>query len=184
MYISNVLALVILAFCIRHIRKQTPLQNIVLAWLYVIDTVANVAFTAVFAVSWYLAAGVAAGPAETKGADEQPDTSDWMAPHETAASMVLIIAFSLARIYCSLVIMAHTRLALQRHMERQNADHPFAAGSPAGAGWRGKMGRALVAVGKGYWLGCGEEDEEWTRTVKSKFQSAEPTAETEEAPGT
>ena len=55
MYIYSVVALVILTFLMPHIRKATPFHNLALAWLYLLDTIINTAFTAAFAVTWFLA---------------------------------------------------------------------------------------------------------------------------------
>lgn len=55
MYIYSCVALVLLAFLMPHIRKQTPFHNLALAWFYLFDTVVNTAFTTAFAITWFLA---------------------------------------------------------------------------------------------------------------------------------
>ena len=55
MYIYSCVALVLLVFLMPHIRKQTPFHNLALAWFYLLDTVVNTAFTAGFAITWFLA---------------------------------------------------------------------------------------------------------------------------------
>lgn len=55
MYIYSLAALVLLIFLMPHIRKQSPFECLALAWFYLIDTVVNIAFTAAFAVTWFLA---------------------------------------------------------------------------------------------------------------------------------
>ncbi|KAH8809058.1 Inositolphosphorylceramide synthase subunit Kei1-domain-containing protein [Xylogone sp. PMI_703] len=55
MYIYSLVALVLLIFLMPHIRKQSPFECLALAWFYLIDTVVNTAFTAAFAVTWFLA---------------------------------------------------------------------------------------------------------------------------------
>ena len=54
MYIYSLLALALTAILAPHIRKQTPLQCLALAWFYLIDSVVNAAYTAVFAVTWFM----------------------------------------------------------------------------------------------------------------------------------
>ncbi|KAI9705536.1 MAG: hypothetical protein M1836_006291 [Candelina mexicana] len=54
MYIYSVFALILTAFLAPHIRKQSPLQCLALAWFYAIDSVINAAYTAAFAVTWFL----------------------------------------------------------------------------------------------------------------------------------
>ncbi|KAK7715081.1 hypothetical protein SLS64_003778 [Diaporthe eres] len=153
MYLYSVAVLVALAFLIPHIRRQSPLQNLSLAWLYIVDTAAKAAYTVTFAVQWYLKSG---GNPEGDAAEQATDT---------AASMVLIAAFTLFRVYLMLVIMSFTRQVLQRHMAGLAGDKgavvlPFTAGSPDGEGWKGKLGRAMLFVGQDYWAGV-REDEEW-----------------------
>ena len=54
MYTYSLLALALTAYLSSHIRKQSPLQCLALAWFYVIDTVINAAYTAAFGVTWFL----------------------------------------------------------------------------------------------------------------------------------
>lgn len=196
-YLGSVLVLAVLAFCIPHIRTQSPLHNLALAWVYSLDTVISAAYTAAFATSWYrtviqdpsgpAAAEEAAGSsnnghvqrdvsqtAEVKAAGDVQDI---------AASMVLVVAFTLVRGYFSFVIMSFARVALLRFVgermgetERDDAagetPNPFAVGAPLGDGWRGKLGRCMVSVGRGYWLGGRREDEEWARDVNSKIRNS------------
>lgn len=329
-YLYNVAILVLLAFCIPHIRRETPLPNLALAWAYTIDTLINAAYTATFALRWYLASSSAAaaaaaatstatavvtatnatvpaaietatttaeaitsaaasavtsvaaaasaaateaaflvlrddtttGTATTPGtgataAEPSPSAEPtaggggWMGAHETAASLTLIVLVTVVRFYFCFVVVAHTRQALQRYGDHvaesaaaadgaidddedysggdeskyhnggegkseRNKDiadeeaglkpgsqsrsgrrhrrrnkpstfppprprptlpsgpsstNPFAEGSPAGEGWKGKLGRALVGVGRNFWLGR-EKDDDWARDVSSRFRSS------------
>lgn len=153
MYLYSVAVLGTLAFLIPHIRRQSPFQNLALAWLYIVDTAANAAYTATFAVRWYLKSG---GNPEGDAAEQTTDT---------AASMVLIAAFTLFRVYLMFVVMSFTRQVLQRHVAGLAGDKgaavlPFTPGSPGSEGWKGQLGRAMVFVGQDYWVGV-REDEEW-----------------------
>lgn len=153
MYIYSVAVLITLAILIPHIRKQTPFQNLSLAWLYVFDTAANAAYTAAFAAEWYLKAG---GNPDGDSAEQATDT---------AASMILIVAFTLVRVYLMFVIMSFTRQVMHQYTlglsgPKGEAVQPFAIDSAEGEGWKGKLGRAMVYVGQEYWIG-GKEDEEW-----------------------
>ncbi|CAK7218323.1 hypothetical protein SCUCBS95973_003445 [Sporothrix curviconia] len=323
-YLYNVAVLTLLAICIPHIRRETPLPNLALAWAYTIDTLINAAYTATFAIRWYLAsssgaaaatvtasavaatgtanatlpvasatvsaaASVAASAAlsvasaasmlvlrddetqqatatmsstTTTAAQGSPSPvptaagGGWMGAHETAASLTLIILVTVVRFYFCFIVVAHTRQALQRYgdhvaeavaaadgaldeeeysgvdegkysnggegkSERDggsssrnndiddeeaglkpgsraargrrhrrrgarpayppprprpavpsgaNSTDPFAEGSPAGDGWKGKLGRALVGVGRSFWLGR-QKDDDWARDVNSRFRS-------------
>lgn len=153
MYIYSVCVLAALAFLLPHVRRQSPFPNLALAWLYIIDTALNAAYTAFFAAEWYLAAGANGNPA----GDPAEQATD------TAASMVLIAALTLVRVYLMFVVMSFTRQVMRRYVAGLAGDkmagRPFAPDSPDGAGWRGKLGRAMVFVGETYWIG-GQEDEE------------------------
>ncbi|KAH8895729.1 DUF1753-domain-containing protein [Thozetella sp. PMI_491] len=192
MYIYSLLLAVTLAYLIRHIRKQSPLQNLALAWLYVLDTIINTAYTTAFAIIWYLEkihnSNGAVGSESSTDANGAPEGStarrgDGYAAQsgapDTPMSIVLIVAFTLVRVYFSLVIMAYARSVLQRFIGFSDADgeeaskqpslSPFAVASPLGQGLAGKLGRAMISVGRGYWLGQTKEDEEWARSINVRF---------------
>lgn len=197
-YLGSILVLVVLCLCLPHIRTQSPLHNLGLAWVYTVDAFGSAAYTAAFATSWYLAAGQdstgSAGGGQDAGSSSDGDArrdagktaaaqgSAGTGVQETAASMVLVVAFTLVRLYFSLVIMSYARLVLLRFVDERMSDaddasddtapNPFAVGAPLGDGWKGKLGRAMVAVGRAYWLGGKKEDEEWARAVNSKFRSS------------
>ncbi|KAL2137211.1 hypothetical protein VTI74DRAFT_6422 [Chaetomium olivicolor] len=194
-YLGSLLVLAALALCVPHIRKRSPLQNLALAWVYAIDTVVSAAYTAAFAAAWYVqAVGDATGSAGKQEEDvaagngavaergyDKPHKAQGAGVQETAASMVLIIGFTLVRVYFALVIMAYARMVLLHFVDERMPEaeevsdvsqDPFAVGAPLGEGWKGKLGRAMVSVGRGYWLGGKKEDEEWARAVNSKFRSS------------
>jgi len=190
MFLYSLLVALALAFLIRHVRKQSPLENLALAWLYVVDTVINAAYTTAFAVNWFLAtfhdpegtAGAGSGP----GGGDQPrrrDDGDYAAQSgapDTPMSIVLIVAFTLVRLYFCLVVMSHARMVLLSHSEaaaaadgdiqKASSPLPFALGTPLGDGFKGKLGRALTAVGKGYWLGPSTQNDEWAEAVQASFR--------------
>lgn len=68
MYLYSLLVLGVVAFLFPHIRKQSPLQCLALAWLYALDSVINAAYTAAFGVTWFMVVsqrydnGTASGP--------------------------------------------------------------------------------------------------------------------------
>lgn len=164
MYIYSVGVLVALAFLLPHVRRQSPFPNLSLAWLYIIDTALNTAYTAFFAVAWYIASeGNPAGDAVEQATD-------------TAASMALIVALTLVRVYLMLVVMSFTRQVMRRYVACLAGDkgavaRPFAAGTPEGEGWKGKLGRVMVFVGEQYWIG-GKEDEEWAAGAEERVSLA------------
>ena len=54
MYIYSLLALGCTAYLAPHIKRQSPLQCLALAWLYLLDSVVNAAYTAAFGMAWFL----------------------------------------------------------------------------------------------------------------------------------
>ncbi|KAK4674852.1 hypothetical protein QC763_124290 [Podospora pseudopauciseta] len=192
-YFLSIAVIAVLAFCLPHIRKGTPFQNLLLAWVYAVDTIVSGLYTTAFATGWYIQlkemqATVASGApeeeefqmVEPRGETTTPVRDDGI---DTAFSMVLIIGFTLIRIYFSLVIMAYARAVILRFVDERvpesdeddesgSAPNPFAEGAPLGEGLEGKIGRYMISVGKSYWLGGRKEDEEWAKDVHSKFRSS------------
>ncbi|KUJ16237.1 DUF1753-domain-containing protein [Mollisia scopiformis] len=232
MYMYSVAALILLAILMPHIRKQSPFQCLALAWFYLIDTIVNTAFTAAFAVTWFLAisadatnrplpnspgsgtigdtagftdpkynvsqvdviatpaAGVAAGQeavavgvAATAAAAGSPSLAHGVGIEESIPSIIAVVFFTLIRVYFILVVMAYARQVLRGHLQaassaklhvhtdgsvESRADNPFAEGTQAGAGWRGKLGRLMVNIGENYWLG-GSPDDEWVKGLDGRF---------------
>ncbi|KAK6189513.1 hypothetical protein LQW54_013183 [Pestalotiopsis sp. IQ-011] len=186
LYAYSVIALGVLAYCLPHIRKQTPFQNIAFAWLYIIDTVVNTAYTTLFAVSWFLALE-AVGPKVSEPTEtDEPAMGGFLGAVDTTTSMTLIVLLSLIRIYFMLVVMAYARSVLLQYREgnaqqtidseSQTIENPFAAGMPEGDGWKGKIGRTMVSVGKTYWLPSLAERDEWARSMNSRFRGKTATA--------
>jgi hypothetical protein len=231
MYIYSLAALILLAFLMPHIRKQTPFQCLALAWVYVIDTVVNTAFTAAFAVTWLIAVSedtthtetpgsIAASSAEgaariarryvSDGADAMSNAiapgedmaaaianaatgsaasslGDAVGIEETIPSILLVALISLVRVYFILIMMAFARQVLRQHMYSTStanktqfrtdgtvdvpASNPFAVGQPAGQGWKGKLGRLMVSIGEGYWLG-GQADDDWAKGLDGRFKTS------------
>ncbi|KAH8681634.1 Inositolphosphorylceramide synthase subunit Kei1-domain-containing protein [Xylariales sp. PMI_506] len=176
-YVYSIAVLVLLALCMPHIRKQTPFQCLSLAWLYIIDTTVNTMFTTIFAVMWFLALGP--DKQTTPEAETETSAADGFAGAvDFTTSMVLIVVLTLLRVYFMLVVMAFARTVLIHHNqsarqgsneENQTIENPFAPGFEEGEGWRGKAGRGMVSVGKGYWLSWSESDL-WAASMNSKFR--------------
>lgn len=180
LYVYSAIAMGILAFCLPHIRKQTPFQNLAFAWLYVIDTVVNTGYTTLFAVSWFLAL-TAVGPSTPEPTEtDEPPMGGFLGAVDTTTSMTLIVLFSLIRVYFMLVVMAYARSVLLQYREggdqqswddeTQSIENPFAVGMPEGDGWKGKAGRAMVSVGRSYWLPSLAERDEWARSMNARFR--------------
>lgn len=99
-------------------------------------------------------------PAEVS--QEGKQEVEWMSSHETGASIALVVVFTLVRVYFCAVVMAHASAVVSIAGEKESGkegigevENPFAEGKSSGQGWRGRLGRGLISVGKGYWLGNG-----------------------------
>lgn len=231
MYIYSVIALGMLAFLMPHIRKATPFHNLAMAWLYLFDTIINTAFTAAFAITWFLAVSADdsnhAIPGSAPGAGMIEDTAGFTSPEynvskvdvvttagqetvafatssvkansagapslghgvqieESIPSIMVVVLLTLVRVYFILVVMAYARQVLRQHIYSTSssklhlhtdgaadapAENPFAAGTPQGAGWKGKLGRIMVKVGESYWLG-GVADDSWVKGMDGRFKTS------------
>ncbi|KAL3419766.1 hypothetical protein PVAG01_08264 [Phlyctema vagabunda] len=106
---------------------------------------------------------------------------------ESIPSIILIGLMTLVRVYFILVVLAYARQVLRQHMFRRSpiaklhlhtdgvadapAENPFAANSAAGRGWKGQVGRLMVSVGEGYWLG-GRADDSWVKGMDGRFKNS------------
>jgi len=105
---------------------------------------------------------------------------------ESIPSILVVVILTLIRVYFILVVMAYARQVLRQHIYSSSttklhlhtdgstaeaaADNPFAAGTPGGQGWKGKVGRAMVKIGQSYWLG-GQADEDWVKGLDGRFKT-------------
>jgi inositol phosphorylceramide synthase regulatory subunit len=239
MYIYSTVALILTAYLAPHIRKQSPLQCLALAWFYVLDSIVNAMYTTVFAATWFLvlaqhdagtsdkkgpgaatmdqtsgftdpqlnvsrvevmatpnpplaasgqdavAAAVPASSAATSGSNGALQTA--ILDGQNMNSIGLIIAMWTIRAYFCLVMLAFARMVIRQHIASsgsktgidytaastnpQLAENPFATSKPQGQGWRGKLGRVLIAIGRSYWLGS-DEDDSWMYGMGGKFRKS------------
>ncbi|GKT47409.1 inositol phoshorylceramide synthase regulatory subunit kei1 [Colletotrichum spaethianum] len=197
MYLYSLGVVVLLAMFFPHIRKQSPFENLGLAWLYIIDTILNAAYTTFFAVNWYLNStaldkhpGSASTPAGAEIAEtalangapvvpDVPKTTKHIGPQESWMSLGLICFVTLVRVYFALVVMSYVQQVLQRYTEtgweeegrKKGPDGPFSQGEPGGEGSRGRLGRVMLALGRGYWM-SERPQEEWASAASAKFRHA------------
>lgn len=234
MYVYSLCALILTVYLGGHIKKQSPLQCLALAWFYVLDSVVNAAYTGVFAGAWFLvllahgggavdggkgamkgAAGTMEGAAGfvnpvvnassvTVGEDGMVggvETGDGPAGSEAAGggaaggvrgavlstesvnSIGIIVALWTVRLYFCVIMLGWARMCIRQHVAAMAArnptvrygeagkdagemgEDPFAEGKVEGEGWRGKLGRFLINIGRTYWLGK-DEDDSWMYGMK------------------
>lgn len=232
MYVYSLICLGLTVALSKHIKTSSPFHCLALAWLYILDSIINAAYTAAFAVTWFLlvlSGGKKAGP----GGDMMKDTGGFTDPKVNASKVEIIAtpnaegllpghdAVAVAhpasspsgtdgtgvagvldsqsinsigvicvlwtiRAYFCLVMLAWARSVVRQHIaivsvrsgqysntSKSLADDPFAESKPEGQGWRGKVGRVMIAIGRTYFLGAdeSEEDESWVQAVGGKFRS-------------
>ncbi|KAL5116482.1 hypothetical protein ACEQ8H_005603 [Pleosporales sp. CAS-2024a] len=107
-------------------------------------------------------------------------------------SISLISGFWALRVYFVFVMLAFARQCLRQHIAASAssaawytsnnmqtsandlAENPFSETKDEGAGWKGRVGRAMLSGAPRYWLGA-DEDGEWMRGVGGKFNNKKPT---------
>ena len=97
MYIYSLFALVITAYLAPHIRDRSPFHSLALAWFYLVDSIINAAYTATFALTWFLVlaqhhAGQSPGEAPAPGAGTIDDTSGFTSPEHFVDSVDVVDA--------------------------------------------------------------------------------------------
>ncbi|KAL8678947.1 MAG: hypothetical protein Q9186_004715 [Xanthomendoza sp. 1 TL-2023] len=233
MYIYSLVALVITVLLASHIRTQSPFHCLALACFYILDSFINAAYTAAFAITWFLVisqhhSDASGDEAPGPGGSTIDETSGFTSPQynvshvdvvvapdpgvspgdeavtvgqpgfsttasgpslghgvlqpESISSIITICALWAIRIYFVLVVMSYARLVLRQHLaatSRANtalhtgskpttmAENPFSPHLAEGRGWKGKLARIMVALGKSYWLGSEEGDEAWLNNAQS-----------------
>lgn len=94
MYIYSVVVLGLGLYLGPHIRMQSPLHNLALAWLYVLDGLVNAAYTALFAVGWFVLLAQHLGSStptpSTPGQGMMNDTAGFTDPEHTVSKVEII----------------------------------------------------------------------------------------------
>ncbi len=143
MYIYSLAALVLLCLLMSHIQKGSPLEMVALAWFYFIDTMLNGAYTAYFAISWFLTLSSAAvgkdanvlgaeimsGTAGFRDADVnkaidgavpsasgEQSLTNAVAFTESVPSVLLIVFFNAVRVYFAIVLFSYARQVLRQYI--------------------------------------------------------------------
>ncbi|KAJ5141833.1 hypothetical protein N7526_002828 [Penicillium atrosanguineum] len=85
MYLYSLIALAIAALLFPHIRKQSPLECLALAYLYLFDSLINAAYTAAFGVTWFLVVSQNYDSANAPGGETMSQTAGFTSPKYDAA---------------------------------------------------------------------------------------------------
>ena len=118
----------------------------------------------------------AGSPGSSISTTAAPNLGHGILQPESLSSVFVICALWVVRVYFVLIVMSYARSVLRRHVattSRLNAalntgsknpnlmENPFALHLAEGKGWMGRLGRIMVSVGGGYWLGSEAEDDVW-----------------------
>ena len=140
-------------------------------------------------------AGVGSGAPSTAAS---PSLGHGFLQSESISSIIVICALWAVRVYFVLIVMSYARLVLRRHiasMSRASTalytpgkpsnliENPFAMHLPDGKGWKGRLGRVMVSVGRNYWLGTEEGDDEWMNEEIAMGRMKKREANGSEVPG-
>ena len=108
------------------------------------------------------------------GSSAGPSFSHGFMQPESLFSAIVIVTLWIVRLYLTFIVLSYARFVLRQNMvsvsrtynipstsndNKAYMENPFASHLPAGFGWKGKLGRAMVTVGKSYWLGRDDGDE-------------------------
>lgn len=228
MYIYSLICLGIAIALSRHIKTSSPFHCLALAWLYILDSAINAAYTAAFAMTWFLV--LMGTNTKGPGADTIKDTSGFTDPKHNVSSVqvvatpnvdgvtpgqdavagavpatapntatsgildtqsinsiAVIVALWTIRAYFCLVMLSWARNVVRQYIAvvsvrsgqysnagtKGLAEDPFAEGKPEGHGWKGKLGRFMISLGRTYFLGAdGDADDEgWVQSMGRRFGS-------------
>lgn len=119
-------------------------------------------------------------------ADKPHTGSSGVLDRQSINSIAVIVALWTVRAYFCLVMLSWARNVVRQHIAIVSvrsgnysnagnnglADDPFGEGKPEGQGWKGKLGRFMIALGRRYFLGSdSSEDESWVQSVGRKFSA-------------
>lgn len=93
MYIYSIGAIALTAILMPHIRKQSPLECLALAWFYLIDTLINILYTVAFSATFFVTMSAAhpstdgAVPAGAPGSGTMGETAGFTSPEHDVSSV-------------------------------------------------------------------------------------------------
>jgi hypothetical protein len=100
-YIYSIIVLGLVSWLMPSIRKpEEPLKNVMLAWLYVMDSVVNSVYTTLFGAGWFLVlaqslnqpASYESGSPKAPGAETIDETAGFTSPEFNATKVDVVVA--------------------------------------------------------------------------------------------
>lgn len=114
---------------------------------------------------------------------------------ESIDSLALMCGLWAVRIYFILVVMSYARLVLREHIAATSRtpnslgaksspymEDPFASHLAEGKGWKGRLGRIMVGLSRGYWLENEAGKEAWFNGMEGRFRRRVRTEEAADPP--
>ena len=120
-------------------------------------------------------------PASTAaGADGNGSLQQAILSTESLNSIGIIIALWTIRAYFCIIMLGWARMVIRQHIASAGskttsystasansdfAENPFDSSKSEGQGYRGRLGRFLISIGRTYWLGK-DEDDSWMYNMR------------------
>ncbi|KAF2829388.1 DUF1753-domain-containing protein [Ophiobolus disseminans] len=90
MYLYSTVALLATVFLYKHIRLQSPLETLLLAHLYVLDSVINALYTAFFGIAWFSTLAAQPGESNVPGSHGISDNAGFTSPKYNVSKVDVI----------------------------------------------------------------------------------------------
>lgn len=96
MYLYSVAALILVVCLIPHIRKQSPMECLALAWFYTLDTIINTTCIAAFGVTWFMTISASSSytqggvPSGAPGSGTMNDTAGLTSPKYNVSEVDIV----------------------------------------------------------------------------------------------
>ena len=128
-------------------------------------------------------------PGAMAGQATTPSLGHGVLQPESMSSLVVICALWAVRLYFVLVVLSYAQYVLRQHIAATSraatalhtgskssgmAEDPFSPHTAEGKGWKGRLGRVMIRIGKSYWLGEDDsEDDTWIAIGEARFRRRE-----------
>jgi len=85
MYLYSLIALALLVYLSPHIRQASPLQNLLLAYFYLLDSVINMLYTAFFSLAWFTVLSSPSAAGNVPGGSTIDSSSGFTSPEHNVS---------------------------------------------------------------------------------------------------
>jgi hypothetical protein len=92
MYLYSFIAFIVTGYLYKHIRLQSPFQNLLLAHIYALDSVVNALYTAFFGVAWFYVLAQHAPDTTVPGSDSIAENAGFTSPKYNVSHVDVVAA--------------------------------------------------------------------------------------------